>query len=71
MLFGSDFPTPVFELSADLAEAWRDFKAMLNGDIWRFIVPQGNPIDVNARELGHAFPGHPMFTNFDRYLLND
>lgn len=68
LLFGSDFPTPVFELSADLAEAWRDFKAMLAGDFWRIAVPQDNPVDVNCRELGHFFPGHPMFENFDRFL---
>lgn len=68
LLFGSDFPTPVFELSADLREARRDFRAMLAGDVWRIVVPQGNPIDINCRELNHFFPGHAMFTNFDQYL---
>lgn len=69
ILFGSDFPTPVFELRAELAEAWRDFKAMLAGDFWRIVVPQGNKINVNYRQLNHFFPGHPMFTNFSRHIL--
>lgn len=68
LLFGSDFPTPVFELSAGLEEAWRDFRAMLAGEWARIVVPQGNPIDANHRELRHFFPDHPLFTNFDRYL---
>jgi len=68
LLFGSDFPTPVFELSAGLGEAWNDFKAMLSGNFWRIAVPQDNPIDVAYREMGHYFPGHPMFENFDRFL---
>jgi predicted TIM-barrel fold metal-dependent hydrolase len=69
LLFGSDFPTPVFELSADWKEVKKDFKAMLAGHIWRIAVPQDNPINVNYRELSHAFPGHAMFGNFDRYFL--
>ena len=64
MLFGSDFPTPVFELSADTEEVWRDFRAVLRGELDRIIVPQDNLLDVNYRELERAFPGHPMFTNF-------
>jgi predicted TIM-barrel fold metal-dependent hydrolase len=69
LLFGSDFPTPVFELSAGLEEAWRDFKAVLKGDFERIIVPQDNLLDVNYRELSIAFPNHKMFTNFKRHLL--
>jgi predicted TIM-barrel fold metal-dependent hydrolase len=68
LLFGSDFPTPAFELSADLREAWRDFNSVLKGDVSRIVVPQHNLIDVNYRELDHFFPGHAMFTNFDRFL---
>jgi predicted TIM-barrel fold metal-dependent hydrolase len=68
VLFGSDFPTPVFELTGDLDEAWSDFRAMLDGNLERIAVPQDNPVDVNLRELEHFFPGHPMFTNFDRHL---
>ena len=64
LLFGSDFPTPVFELSADADEVWRDFKAVLGGDFDRVVVPQDNLLDVNLRELRRAFPNHPMFTNF-------
>lgn len=68
LLFGSDFPTPAFELSASAAESARDFEAMLRGDLKRIVIPQDNLIDVNYRELNHFFPGHPMFTNFDREL---
>ena len=64
VLFGSDFPTPVFELSANLAEVLDDFKAVLQGQLDRILVPQDNLLDVNRRELLAAFPGHPMFTNF-------
>lgn len=63
LLFGSDFPTPALELSADLDENLRDFRAMLEGDLTRIIVPQDNLLDVNWRELWLAFPNHPMFTN--------
>ncbi len=63
LLFGSDFPTPVFELSADLKEHWDDFKAIIKGDLGRIIIPQGNKFDVNYNELSHFFPAHPMFTN--------
>ncbi len=67
LVFGSDFPTPIFELSADLAEAWRDFKAVLAGDWSRVVVPQDNLLDVNLREVRHAFGAeHPLFTNFGR-----
>jgi predicted TIM-barrel fold metal-dependent hydrolase len=68
LLFGSDFPTPVFELSADLDEAWRDFKAVLKGDVHRVVVPQDNLLDVNYRELSIEFPDHKMFTNFERHV---
>jgi hypothetical protein len=68
VLAGSDFPVPVFELSADLEEHWVDFKAMMRGDLSRLVVPQGNLLDVNWRELQHAFPGHAMFTNFAQLM---
>jgi hypothetical protein len=68
LLFGSDFPTPVFELSADLDEVMEDFRAVLDGQWDRVIVPEDNLIDVNYQELQHFFPGHPMFTNFDALL---
>lgn len=69
VLYGSDFPTPVFELSADLKEMMADLKAMLNGHFGRIVIPQDNLLDVNLRELRNAFPGHPMFYNFARQLL--
>jgi hypothetical protein len=65
LIFGSDFPTPVFELSAEASEVMADFKAILEGKLDRIIVPQDNLLDVNYRELQHFFPGHPMFTNFN------
>jgi predicted TIM-barrel fold metal-dependent hydrolase len=66
LLFGSDFPTPVFELSADLGEMAEDFKAIVKGKLYRLVVPQDNLLDVNLREQRNAFPGATMFTNFSR-----
>jgi predicted TIM-barrel fold metal-dependent hydrolase len=68
LLFGSDFPTPVFELSANLEEVAKDFKAVMEGQWERVAVPQDNLIDVNYRELQYFFPDHPMFTNFNALL---
>ena len=70
LLFGSDFPTPVFELSADIKENIEDLKAIIKGHFERIIVPQDNLLDVNFRELNHYFPGHKMFTNFANFLKN-
>lgn len=64
LLFGSDCPTPVFELSAGRAEHVADFKAALAGGLSRLVVPQDNLIDVSYRELYREFPAHKMFTNF-------
>jgi hypothetical protein len=68
LLFGSDFPTPVFELSADIGEMMEDFKAVMGGQWDRVVVPEDNLIDVNYQELQHFFPDHPMFTNFGALL---
>jgi hypothetical protein len=68
LLFGSDFPTPVFELSAGASEVMEDFKAMLRGELDRIVVPEDNLLQVNYRELQHFFPDHPMFTNFSALL---
>lgn len=68
LLYGSDIPTPVFELSADIKENLEDFKAILKGDFSRIIIPQDNLLDVNYKELKYYFPGHPMFTNFNALL---
>jgi predicted TIM-barrel fold metal-dependent hydrolase len=64
LLFGSDFPTPVFELTATPRERLDDLRAVIEGDLSRLIVPEQNLLDVNYHELARAFPGHPMFTNF-------
>lgn len=67
LLTGSDFPVPVFELSADIKENLADFRAMIDdGDLDRILVPQDNLLDVNWRELKHAFGEHPMFRNAER-----
>lgn len=68
LLFGSDFPTPVFELSLDAGEMAADLKAVFQGHLERTVVPEDNLIDVNYHQLHHFFEGHPMFTNFDALL---
>lgn len=69
LLYGSDFPTPAFELSADVKEMLEDFKAMLKGHPERIVVPEDNLLDVNFRELSQYFgAAHPMFTNFGKLL---
>jgi predicted TIM-barrel fold metal-dependent hydrolase len=68
VLYGSDFPTPAFELSAGHKEFEEDFRAVMSGELERVIIPEDNLLDVNYRELAHAFPGHRMFTNFSRLL---
>jgi predicted TIM-barrel fold metal-dependent hydrolase len=68
LLYGSDFPTPSFELSAGLGDVTADLKAVLDGHLDRIIVPEGNLLDVNYRELAHFFPEHPLFINFSRLL---
>ncbi len=68
LLFGSDWPTPVFELWRDGKEWEEDMGAVLKGDVERIAVPEDNLLDVNHEQLDHFFPGHPMFTNF-RALL--
>lgn len=68
LLYGSDYPTPVFEIYADMKEKMRDFKAMLDGHLERVIVPQDNLLDVNYQMLRQAFPGHPLFTNFSKMI---
>jgi predicted TIM-barrel fold metal-dependent hydrolase len=68
LVYGSDFPTPVFELSRDLEEAWRDMKAVFRGELDRIVIPHDNLLDVNYRELSIAFPEHPLFTKFETLL---
>lgn len=64
LLFGSDFPTPIFELSNDSDKTLKDLKLVLEGKFEQVLVPEGNLLDVNYRELSKHFRGHPMFTNF-------
>jgi hypothetical protein len=71
LLFGSDFPTPTFEIFSDVKEKMRDFKAMLEGHLERAFVPQDNLLDVNFQMLRAAFPGHPLFTNFSKLIGTD
>jgi predicted TIM-barrel fold metal-dependent hydrolase len=67
LLYGSDFPTPIFELSADAGEMIEDLRAVIDGHLDRIIVPQDNLLDVNLRELRHFFTASPVFTNFARH----
>lgn len=70
LLAGSDFPVPVFELSADAPEHLRDFEAIVTrGELDRIVVPQDNLLEVNWRELRHAFGDHAMFRNAAELLL--
>ncbi len=64
LLYGSDFPTPVFELTRTPEERLDDLRAVVAGDLTRLFVPEGNLLDQTYHELAEAFPGHPMFTNF-------
>ncbi len=68
LLFGSDFPTPAFELYTDAAERKEDFDAVMKGKFERAVIPEDNMLDVNYRQLSQAFPGHGLFTNFARRL---
>ncbi len=68
VLFGSDFPTPIFEISGDPREVRDDLRAVLAGHLERVLIPGGNLLDVNHRELGRFFPGHPLFTNLNRLV---
>lgn len=68
LIYGSDYPTPVFEIYSDEKEKMKDFKAMINGDLERIVVPQDNMLDVNYKMLHQAFPGHKLFTNFSKLI---
>ncbi len=70
LLLGSDFPTPVFELSADLEHNLRDLRAAIEGEPERLIVPEANLLDVNRAELERAFPAHPVLTNLSALLAS-
>ena len=68
VLFGSDYPTPVFELYPDLKSAEQQFREVMQGRLEHLIIPSGNLLDVNLQQLKIAFPDHPMFVNFSRLL---
>jgi len=68
LIFGSDFPTPIFELYTTKEERKADFDAVMKGHVERIIVPEDNLLDVNHRQLREAFPGHSLFTNFWKVL---
>jgi predicted TIM-barrel fold metal-dependent hydrolase len=72
LLFGSDYPNPVFELSAGPEEWWDDLKhIILDGQVWRLVVPEDNLLDANYRELRHYFGEHPLFSNAHRLLMEE
>jgi predicted TIM-barrel fold metal-dependent hydrolase len=69
LLFGSDFPTPIFDLHTSWEDVQEQFRAVAAGDFARIVVPEGNLLDVNRRELALDFgAAHPLFTNFGRLL---
>lgn len=69
ILFGSDFPCPIMELSAGPQEWWKDLKnAVKKGKVDPLIVPDKNLLDVNLYELKEEFGDHPMFTNFTKLI---
>jgi hypothetical protein len=70
LLAGSGYPAPTFEVSPGGREERRSFEAMvLRGDVGRIAAPQENLLDVNWRELKHAFGEHPMFRNSAELLI--
>jgi hypothetical protein len=69
LLYGSDFPTPAFEIGADAAENRRDFNAFMKGDFTRLVIPEDNLIAVNYREMRTVFGGSAVYTNFARLFL--
>jgi predicted TIM-barrel fold metal-dependent hydrolase len=68
LLFGSDYPTPAFEMGFGIKHRLRDLKRVLKWNFKPLFVPQDNLLDVNYRALSHFFPEHPMFTNFNNLL---
>ena len=68
LVYGSDFPTPVFEINADHKENLEDMRAVFEGKIERIIIPEENLLDAHLTILESYFPGHPMFTTFSKML---
>ncbi len=68
LLFGSDYPTPVFQLYPNIKATEAQFREVLKGHLEHLIIPAGNLLDVNLQQLQVAFPQHPMFTNFSELL---
>jgi len=69
LLFGSDAPTPVFDLGADPGAVWEGFRGVLKGDFAKAVVPAGNASGVNYRVLRRFFPEARVFgENFARLI---
>lgn len=68
LLFGSDYPTPVFLLKPNDKDLVAQFEELRKGHIEHLVIPAGNLLDVNLEQLKQAFPQHPMFTNFSDLL---
>jgi predicted TIM-barrel fold metal-dependent hydrolase len=66
LLFGSDYPTPVFLLKPNDKDIVAQFEELRKGHVEHLVIPAGNLLDVNLEQLQIAFPQHPMFTNFSR-----
>ncbi len=72
LLYGSDFPVPVFVRGTDEARLLRDFIALLTGNPDDVEIPPGNLAGVTHREVSQYFGGdHPMFSAFARELAPD
>lgn len=68
VLYGSDFPTPVFEMAVDAQHKLGDFRAVMEGHLERVIIPEGNLMDVNFQQMQHYFGDHAFFTNANSLL---
>lgn len=67
LVYGSDFPVPVFELSAGPAEWFDDlWNVIKSGKLDRIVIPEGNLLDVSLSEMCRVFKGRPeVFTEFN------
>jgi hypothetical protein len=68
LIFGTDFPTPVFDLLSDAGDNDQQLDSVLEGALREVLVPEGNLIDFCYHQMASFFPSHPMFTNFSTLL---
>lgn len=71
LLYGSDFPVPVFDLSSDTFEDTFDDISdfIVRGELHRILMPPGNLLSAAYHETAHVFgPQHAAFTNFNQLM---